>query len=297
MTEGITMVNVLKPVLAGVDTSADGAWAGAVAWGLAEREGTQCLLVHAVRDVIVPPGGVPGMADPTLVRNTLLRRARERVLERLRGNVPPACLDAVDVRVGPAARVLAETAAERDAGLIVLGGKRHHALGRWFGGSTAHRTVRLSEVPVLITTESAARVERILAAVDLSQAAAPTIAAAERYAGVFGARLLVMHAIEDVPFAVEYPALLDPVALERRVTRALEDSVWPLITSPETERVVRHGAPKPQIEAEVASWGAQLVVVGSHGRGWVDRVLLGSVAESLITSLPASLLVVPVPRG
>jgi len=39
------------------------------------------------------------------------------------------------------------------------------------------------------------------------------------------------------------------------------------------------------------------VVVGSHGKGWVDRLLLGSTTERLLDQLPASLLVVPAPPG
>jgi hypothetical protein len=34
--------------------------------------------------------------------------------------------------------------------------------------------------------------------------------------------------------------------------------------------------------------------VGSHGKGWVDRALLGTVTERLLNQLPVSLLVVPV---
>jgi len=36
------------------------------------------------------------------------------------------------------------------------------------------------------------------------------------------------------------------------------------------------------------------LVVGSHGKGWAQRVLLGSVTERLINHLPTSLLVAPV---
>lgn len=288
------MVNVLKPIIAGVDASADGAWAAAVAWDIANRAGAQCLLVHAVREAILPPGGVPGVVDEAQLRDTVLRAARARVLEKLPGNVPQEGLDAVEARIGPTARVLTEVAAERDAGLIVLGGKRHLAPGGWLGGGgTVHQTVRLSDVPVLITTDSAAKIRRILAAIDLSQAAAPTIETAQRYAGLFDAELRVMHTIEGIPFAVEHAALIDPDALTARVSDVLEQSIWPMITYPGAERIIRHGAPQATIEQEIDRWGAHLVVVGSHGKGWVDRLLVGSLTERLVSSLPAWVLVVP----
>jgi universal stress protein family protein len=40
------------------------------------------------------------------------------------------------------------------------------------------------------------------------------------------------------------------------------------------------------------SWNPT-VVVGSHGKGWVERLLIGSVTERLLNQLPSSLLVVP----
>jgi hypothetical protein len=45
---------------------------------------------------------------------------------------------------------------------------------------------------------------------------------------------------------------------------------------------------------EAAEWRADLLVVGSHGKGWAERVLAGSVTEGLINHLPTSLLVVPI---
>jgi hypothetical protein len=74
----------------------------------------------------------------------------------------------------------------------------------------------------------------------------------------------------------------------------LERSVWPLVTYRRADRLVRHGPAAPTIATEAADWDADLVVVGSQGRGWVDRVLIGSVTEKLLNHLPPSLLVVPV---
>jgi nucleotide-binding universal stress UspA family protein len=45
---------------------------------------------------------------------------------------------------------------------------------------------------------------------------------------------------------------------------------------------------------EASDWQADVLVVGSHGKGWAQRVLLGSVTERLINHLPTSLLVAPV---
>ena len=52
----------------------------------------------------------------------------------------------------------------------------------------------------------------------------------------------------------------------------------------------------PTVRAQAAKWGADVVVLGSHGKNWVDRLLLGSTTERLIADLPSSLLVAPAAR-
>jgi nucleotide-binding universal stress UspA family protein len=74
----------------------------------------------------------------------------------------------------------------------------------------------------------------------------------------------------------------------------LERDVWPLVESAPVEKFVRHGDVIETLTREAFDWKADVVVVGSHGKGWAQRVLLGSVTERLINSLPTSLLVAPV---
>src|SRR5204863_381145 len=74
----------------------------------------------------------------------------------------------------------------------------------------------------------------------------------------------------------------------------LERDVWPLVKTPGVEKLVRHGHVVETLLREAADWKADVLVVGSHGKGWAQRVLLGSVTERLINQLPASLLVAPV---
>jgi nucleotide-binding universal stress UspA family protein len=70
--------------------------------------------------------------------------------------------------------------------------------------------------------------------------------------------------------------------------------VWPLFGDGGVEKVARSGQVVDVIQHEAAQRGADLVVVGSHGKGWRERLLLGSVTERLLNHLPTSLLVVPV---
>jgi nucleotide-binding universal stress UspA family protein len=56
--------------------------------------------------------------------------------------------------------------------------------------------------------------------------------------------------------------------------------------------VEARGNPAPAIVDEASSWGADLIVVGSHGHGFWGRALLGSVSDSVVHNAPCSVMVV-----
>lgn len=61
------------------------------------------------------------------------------------------------------------------------------------------------------------------------------------------------------------------------------------------ETAVRQGDPRAEILEEARTWGAELIVVGSHGRTGVERWLMGSVAEYVVRHAPCSVEVVRPP--
>lgn len=58
------------------------------------------------------------------------------------------------------------------------------------------------------------------------------------------------------------------------------------------ERMSFVGRPKEAIVGEAEKWGADLIVVGSHGRGFWGRMLLGSVSSAVVKHASCSVLVV-----
>lgn len=79
---------------------------------------------------------------------------------------------------------------------------------------------------------------------------------------------------EDV--ASRYQALVDETA-ERLRGRGLT-----------AEGVVKNGAPGKVIVTEAKEWAAAVIVIGSHGRGGLGRLLMGSVAQYVIDHAPCS---------
>ncbi len=281
------------PIIVGVDASPAAAGAAAVGERIARLTSTPCQLIHAVRDAWAPLVAVN--ADPQVVdmQRLQLAVARERVNEAVGTAVSAAILQRLDVCFGPAAVILQQAMRDQRPGLVVLGGKHHSTLERWLGGSTSLHVLRVAEVPVLITAGAPTAFRRVLVAADLSQAAGPTVSLAERFAKLVGAQLRVLSVFEPLPNLAGIPPV-DPSEYFALAQETLEKDIWPLVHTPGVEKIVRHGTVVDTVLREAADWGADVVVVGSHGKGWAQRVLLGSVTESLVNQLPTSLLVAPV---
>lgn len=62
-----------------------------------------------------------------------------------------------------------------------------------------------------------------------------------------------------------------------------------------TENVLTGSVSKEIVKA-AEGWNADLVVVGSHGGGYWERTLLGSVSDSVVHLAPCSVLVVRLPK-
>jgi len=58
------------------------------------------------------------------------------------------------------------------------------------------------------------------------------------------------------------------------------------------ETVIRDGDPSRMIVEEAKDWGADLIVVGSHGYSGIKRLLLGSVAQAVVDHAPCPVEVV-----
>ncbi|HJS41901.1 MAG TPA: universal stress protein [Gemmatimonadales bacterium] len=281
------------PIVVGVDLSPEAKGAAVVAERLGRLANVPCHVVHAMRDAWAPLVAVS--VDPQVVdmQQLQLAVARHHLNELLGTSVSDQVLRKVDVVFGPAAVVLQQVMREKRPGLVVLGGKHHSVLDRWLGGSTSLHMVRAAEVPVLITAGTPPAFRRVLVAADLSKAAGPTLGLAERFARLVGAELRVLTVFEPLP---DMPAMspVDPTEYFALAQDTLQREIWPLVKTPTVEKLVRHGTVVDTLLREATDWKADVLVIGSHGKGWGQRVLLGSVTEQLINHLPTSLLVAPV---
>lgn len=284
-----------QSVVIGVDSSPAAAEAVRVGWTIAQTVNVPCHLVHATPEAwTVPTAPHAGTEQPELLNEAVRDAAMSAVRDTLADQVPDEALQHLEVRTGRSAAVIRDCVHEWQAGLAVLGGKHHSLLGRWVGGSTAHTLVRSLDVPLFVTAHTPLPVRRIVATVDLSDAAGPTIQAAERLAQLFEAQLHVLHVVEPLPIIPDTPLQFNDDEVYRRSEEHLDQYVWPLIAHHGATTSLRRGAAVDAITTEVAERNAEVLVLGSHGKGWVDRILIGSVTERVLSALPCSMFIVPV---
>jgi nucleotide-binding universal stress UspA family protein len=284
-----------QPIVVGVDGSPEGAAAARAGWTLAQAAGIACQLVHATHDVRTTLDMAASGVSLDALELAMLARARNDVVTALRDRVPGVLLDRLIVRPGKSAAVLTDVVTQTTGQLLVLGGKHHSALGRWLGGSTVQHVVRRLSVPMLVTTGDLPPRARVMVAVDTSYAARATIEQAVAFARVLGGPLHALHVIEPVDTFADAIFLPDPLDYEGWCRQRMDRDIWPLLPTPDHHKVIRRGVPAEVIAQEAAAWRADVIVVGSHGKGWVDRLLIGSVTEALLNDLPTAMLVTPVP--
>lgn len=131
-------------------------------------------------------------------------------------------------------------------------------------------------------------VKRILAPTDFSDRAAGAVTYAKLLAERFGAGVTLLHAVAPrtsyEPLPLAGMAFGESSAEEQtHAAAALASSRKELLSEiPESDDLLVSGSPAEAIVAASHAVGADMIVMGTHGRTGLSRALLGSVAEAVI---------------
>jgi nucleotide-binding universal stress UspA family protein len=152
-------------------------------------------------------------------------------------------------------------------------------------------------------------ISKILVGTDFSDDATLALGHAEELARKFSAEIILLHVDQALTPAMIGPEpgtgfdpgmfeASDRIAEERRLIaqRELDRTVNRLRDSGLKARcILRVGAAFVEIVATAQSEGADLVVLGTHGRTGLAHILIGSVAERVVRKCPCAVLTVRAP--
>lgn len=194
---------------------------------------------------------------------------------------------------GRRATELVRVAAEQHADLIVIGAHQRHRLGALWSESVAHGVLHSAAssvvcIPLVSSDPADAALDvpepaRILAATDFSHGGNRAVAWATAIAPA-GTEIVVLTVVEHATY--EHERLQQLLPVERR----RQDVKWRF-------EVVESKSVAEAICAAAERLDADLIAVGTHGRGEFARLFLGSVAQEVIVRSNRPLLAVREENG
>lgn len=139
--------------------------------------------------------------------------------------------------------------------------------------------------------------QRILVPVDGSETSNKALVAALQLARESGGRVRIVHALDELAYLTGYEFSADLLKVAREyATKVLADAMEMAKAAgvPADSRLMETpgGRLGELVADEARGWEADLVVVGTHGRHGMSRVLLGSGAEQVLRLAPVPVLAV-----
>jgi nucleotide-binding universal stress UspA family protein len=140
--------------------------------------------------------------------------------------------------------------------------------------------------------------KNILCATDFSDFSNQTVNYGVALAKEFGARLIICHVIDLSSVAIYGEFQLDPVGQQNRIIEDANEQLEALTGDQpvEWEPLITVGKPADEIIRAVEEKDIDLVISATRGRSGIKRLILGSVTERLMLTLPCPLLVLRSPE-
>ncbi|MHA3775233.1 universal stress protein [Verrucomicrobiota bacterium sgz303538] len=143
--------------------------------------------------------------------------------------------------------------------------------------------------------------QKIIVPVDFSEPSLKALDVAQALAERFGASLHFVHIVEPTPFMTSLPEL--PIVMPDSDVAKHWDEMLTRLTREraegniKTSSEVRLGKASDEIVAIAEKSGADMLVIATHGRTGLKRVLMGSTAERVVRHAPCPVLVVRERKG
>ncbi|MEX2532191.1 MAG: universal stress protein [Gemmatimonadota bacterium] len=260
--------------------------------GLKELGTREIILAHVSRSIREPvSASLREIGDLRERLNGLGVRLREHGFEV-----------SVEVPSGAPATELVKLAQSRNPDIILIGSRSHTRIREAFVGSVAWEVVRRSQRPVLLQRIEANRPDpeaalesrggglpsRVVFPTDFSEAAERAYAQLASLAAEGVRKFVLLHVLP-----------VDAKEGRGEAERQLEALAAPLRTldGVQVDTLVRLGNPHEEILSAGGKDPAAMVVMATHGRGFLPEIVMGSESRQVARRASASVLLVPVGKG
>jgi len=254
-----------------------------------ETDALRVASVLRTLPVVTPEMPASISAEMELAR----RRDQHRMVKQQEGRVWGDDSVDIDILDGDPATNVAQLARRTNAALIVTGLGRHRVVDRLFGDETALRLIRVASTPVYAVANGPVRAPvRIVVATDFSETSLRAARLALELAGASATVYLVHVAPRDAmlndwnAFGASYKEDAGDALHKMRDSLRVPPGIA-------VQRILLQGDPATELLAFAASVNADLIATGSHGHGFVARMLVGSVTTRILRCATCNVLAVP----
>jgi nucleotide-binding universal stress UspA family protein len=285
----------IKKILCPVDFFSASEAAVHYAAGLAANYGATVHLVHVITPIAA--GAYEYAVNTTEIIKSLEETSMHEI-ERLVASVKDAGVDAErDLLVGDPYDEIKRMIDVLKPDLIVMGTHGRRGVERWFMGSTTEKLLRDSPVP-LVTISAAGemsfnspRFRRILVTTDFSEGTPDALTHAFSVAQENESHVTLLHVLHDISadLSGKYrDSLVEGVAKQLDDLIPAEAKTWCDI-----DTRVETGVPYRIILRMLEDEKIDLLVMNIHGKGMLDRALLGSTAERVVRASSCPVMMIP----
>lgn len=287
------MPNHFKRIVFPTDFSDTAAAALKTACGLAAKYGADLHIVSVVDASVYAYSGYPYVDLSAELAAEAARKMQKMKLppEGKGVHIVPAILQ------GSITGELARYCEKNNADLIVMASHARGKVARFFLGSVADKLLHEADCPVLLMRAPKGKVKhptkakgykRILVPTDFSDTADVGLGRALAFAEDYGAEIHVLHVIDTRELRLgatrQKTAIKD---MKDRTKKQLGELATWARKGVKVFTAVDAGDPAKQIGMYAMRRTCDLVVIGSRGRGELGRLVLGSVADSVVRTVEA----------
>ena len=243
---------------------------------------------------------------------TALRKDDAAILERLAAlaqyiqNELSHCRVFYDIAHGEAKDAIIKEARKWKADLLILGSRGYRGIELLLTGSVSQGVLSQAHCPVLLLKphlkDLAQQLNRsfhsVIVATDGSIYSRATTRWLSRLGFPSSTRFKLVSVLQETKERLlsiaDTEIEIDPEHLRRAAHQEMEEAAQPLLAAFGAANITRHiadGDPRDVIIELADDWQADLIVMGSHGKTGLTKLLLGSVSQSVSIYAPCSVLI------